>query len=161
MARKYDPQGNRTIGRTFVLIVTVKVSHRYTPGVLTKPDRIAPRSEDLWTRYIRNEEEPLRHNWYCVKQPNAFEMERGITWEDARFNEEHFFQKVEPWESIESTHRLYLTSKNLVRKMNLVLSDLAMKRCANPFLTPNHLSNSSVQNSPTNRGGRSAHPRHH
>lgn len=110
LARKHDREGIRTI------------------GVLTKPDRIAPRSEELWTRYIRNEEEPLTHNWYCVKRPNAFDIERGITWTQAQCEEEKFFKKVEPWDSVESTYRSFLTSRNLIRKMNLVLSDLAMKR---------------------------------
>ena len=161
LARKHDREGIRTIGRNFVLVENVKVFHRYAPGVLTKPDRIAPRSEELWTRYIRNEEEPLTHNWYCVKRPNAFDIERGITWTQAQCEEEKFFKKVEPWDSVESTYRSFLTSRNLIRKMSLVLSDLAMKRCANSLLTVDRLSNSPVQNSSTYRGGRSAHPRHH
>ncbi|THH11229.1 hypothetical protein EW146_g8124 [Bondarzewia mesenterica] len=110
LARKHDPKGTRTI------------------GVLTKPDRIPERSEQLWLRYIRNDEEPLKNNWFCVKQPDAKELENGITWNDAREREDRFFRKTAPWDTLETEYRGLLSTRNLISKSMDVLSSMISKR---------------------------------
>ncbi|KAH8818765.1 P-loop containing nucleoside triphosphate hydrolase protein [Flagelloscypha sp. PMI_526] len=65
LAKKYDPEGNRTI------------------GVLTKPDRIPTGDEDLWLKLIRNEDEPLQHSWaqedlFFQTRPPWSELDIGL-----------------------------------------------------------------------------------
>ncbi|KAH8110473.1 P-loop containing nucleoside triphosphate hydrolase protein [Phellopilus nigrolimitatus] len=107
LARKYDPEGRRTI------------------GVLTKPDRIEEGEEHRWIQYVKNEEEPLELGWFCVKQPDPAQLRRGITWEEARAKEKTFFTTKEPWCSLTSQN---LGTANLVERLSDTLSDLIAKR---------------------------------
>ncbi|KAJ7877170.1 P-loop containing nucleoside triphosphate hydrolase protein [Mycena leptocephala] len=79
LTKKYDPEGKRTI------------------GVLTKPDRIPRGDEENWLPLIRNEQESLENNWYCVKQPTSQDIRQGISWEEARARENDFFSSTPPW----------------------------------------------------------------
>ncbi|KAI0039467.1 hypothetical protein FA95DRAFT_1612547 [Auriscalpium vulgare] len=73
LARQADFKGKRTI------------------GVLTKPDVIGKgsRSRDLWINVIEGRKRPLMHGYFCTRQPDDDEREKGITVEDAREHEEH------------------------------------------------------------------------
>ncbi|KAF7341477.1 hypothetical protein MVEN_01885000 [Mycena venus] len=110
LAKKYDPEGKRTI------------------GVLTKPDRIPAGDEESWLPLLRHEQEFLENNWYCVKQPSSQELNAGITWEEARSRENSFFSTKAPWTALDSTYRRYLGTANLVNCLSLILSDLISKR---------------------------------
>ncbi|KDR69882.1 hypothetical protein GALMADRAFT_145261 [Galerina marginata CBS 339.88] len=109
LAKLYDPEGERTV------------------GVLTKPDRIPDGEEQRWIQFIRNEKEPLKNNWFCVKQPNSKELESKITWAKARENENVFFSKA-PWSELEPMYQKCLTTGKLVERLSIILSDLISKR---------------------------------
>ncbi|KAF9461844.1 P-loop containing nucleoside triphosphate hydrolase protein [Collybia nuda] len=110
LAKGYDPEGKRTI------------------GVLTKPDRIPSGEEPNWLPFIRNEKEPLQNNWYCVKQPSSNELKQGMTWRDARKNEDHFFSVTSPWCDLDAVYKKYLGTSSLVDRLSNILSDLIFKR---------------------------------
>ncbi|KAJ7900734.1 P-loop containing nucleoside triphosphate hydrolase protein [Mycena olivaceomarginata] len=110
LTKKYDPNGKRTI------------------GVLTKPDRIPRGEEDNWLPLIRNEQEPLENNWYCVKQPSSEDLKQGITWEEARSRENNFFSMIAPWSELDPMYQKYLRTSNLIDRLSSILSDLISKR---------------------------------
>ncbi|KAI0048161.1 hypothetical protein FA95DRAFT_1118899 [Auriscalpium vulgare] len=110
LAKLYDPEGKRTI------------------GVLTKPDRMNAGEEDLWLRFIRSECEVLENGWYCVKQPNAISIAQGITWPEARAEEDEYFSSTPPWSTLDSVYQRYLRTSNLTERLSFVLSDLISKR---------------------------------
>ncbi|KAJ7587575.1 P-loop containing nucleoside triphosphate hydrolase protein [Mycena floridula] len=110
LAKEYDPLGKRTI------------------GVLTKPDRIPSGDEETWLSLIRNEEEPLENNWFCVKQPSSSDLKQGITWEQARSQENSFFLSTSPWNKLDPMYQKYLRTSNLLLRLSKVLSDLIAKR---------------------------------
>ncbi|KAJ7234502.1 P-loop containing nucleoside triphosphate hydrolase protein [Mycena haematopus] len=110
LTKKYDPEGKRTI------------------GVLTKPDRIPRGDEENWLPLIRNEQETLENNWYCVKQPSSQDIKQGITWEDARARENDFFSLTPPWSELDPLYQKYLRTSNLIDRLSSILSDLISKR---------------------------------
>ncbi|KAJ6564726.1 P-loop containing nucleoside triphosphate hydrolase protein [Mycena capillaripes] len=110
LTKKYDPEGKRTI------------------GVLTKPDRIPRGDEESWLPLIRNEQEALENNWYCVKQPSSQDLKQGITWEEARARENDFFTITSPWSELDPMYQKYLRTSNLVDRLSSILSDLISKR---------------------------------
>ncbi|KAH8818782.1 P-loop containing nucleoside triphosphate hydrolase protein [Flagelloscypha sp. PMI_526] len=110
LAKRYDEEGARTV------------------GVLTKPDRIDAGNERLWTPLIRNEEEPLKNNWYCVKQPSPSDLSSGITWQGARDQEVRFFETHAPWSELEDMYKAYLGTPNLVERLSELLSDLIQEK---------------------------------
>ncbi|KAK7017181.1 P-loop containing nucleoside triphosphate hydrolase protein [Favolaschia claudopus] len=110
LTKKHDPEGKRTI------------------GVLTKPDRIPRGDEESWLPLIRNEQEALENNWYCVKQPSSQDIKQGITWEEARARENDFFALTPPWSELDPLYQKYLRTINLVDRLSSILSDLISKR---------------------------------
>ncbi|KAJ6598572.1 P-loop containing nucleoside triphosphate hydrolase protein [Mycena sp. CBHHK59/15] len=110
LAKGQDPEGKRTI------------------GVLTKPDRIPRGDEGSWLTLIRNEQEVLENNWYCVKQPSSQDLKLGITWEEARTRENDFFSLTPPWSELDPMYQKYLRTSNLVERLSSILSDLISKR---------------------------------
>ncbi|OSC98818.1 hypothetical protein PYCCODRAFT_1417176 [Trametes coccinea BRFM310] len=110
LARLHDPKGLRTI------------------GVLTKPDRIPAGEEDSWLRYIRNQDEPLTHGWFCVKQPDSRAIAAGITWSEARQAERDFFRDVSPWSRLDLEHQNRLGTQKLVERLSDVLSEKVSQR---------------------------------
>ncbi|KAI0657630.1 P-loop containing nucleoside triphosphate hydrolase protein [Cubamyces menziesii] len=110
LAKTYDPEGQRTI------------------GVLTKPDRIPSGEEDGWLRYIRNQSEPLTHGWFSVKQPDSRALSAGITWEEARESERHFFLYTAPWNQLDLEYQNRLGTYKLVERLSDLLSDKIRER---------------------------------
>ncbi|CAK5274279.1 unnamed protein product [Mycena citricolor] len=110
LTKQYDPLGKRTI------------------GVLTKPDRIPSGEESNWIPFIRNEQETLENNWYCVKQPSSQDIKLGITWQNARSAENDFFSFTSPWSELDQMYQKYLRTTNLVDRLSSILSDLISKR---------------------------------
>ena len=95
-------------------------------GVLTKPDRIPAGEVANWLPFIRNEKEPLKNGWYCVKQPGSKAIKLGITWAQARKEEENFFAG---WsKELDAVYHKHLTTTSLVERLSLILSDLISKR---------------------------------
>jgi hypothetical protein len=97
-------------------------------GVLTKPDRIPPGGEEEWLKILRNETEPLDNNWYCVKQPNPKTLAAGISWAEARKQENDFFSMTSPWSTLDPFHQKYLRTSNLTDRLSTILSDLISRR---------------------------------
>ncbi|KAJ7775530.1 P-loop containing nucleoside triphosphate hydrolase protein [Mycena metata] len=110
LTKQHDPHGKRTI------------------GVLTKPDRIPHGDEESWLPLIRNEQETLENNWYCVKQPSSQDLKQGMTWEEARTREHEFFSLTPPWSELDPMYQKYLRTSNLVDRLSSILSDLISKR---------------------------------
>ncbi|KAI0060571.1 hypothetical protein BV25DRAFT_945522 [Artomyces pyxidatus] len=109
LARRYDPEGKRTV------------------GVLTKPDRIPKGTEKKWLDYVRGEKDSLVCGWYAVKQPDSESLRLGTTWAQARFYEDNFFTE-KPWAELYPPWRRHLGTKNLVAKLCELLAELVHKR---------------------------------
>lgn len=79
-----------------------------------------------WLPFIRNEKEPLENGWYCVKQPSSKAIATGITWAQAREDEQLFFAG---WsDELDKVYHKYLTTSSLVGRLSVILSDLISKR---------------------------------
>ncbi|KAG8958380.1 hypothetical protein FRC03_009191 [Tulasnella sp. 419] len=97
-------------------------------GVLTKVDRIEPGTSLRWVNILKNRDNQLKNGWFCVKQPSARELEAGISWEDARDNEDAFFRLHEPWASLNSMYRRRMGSIALSEHLSTLLSDLVSQK---------------------------------
>jgi Dynamin central region len=128
IAKKYDPEGKRTIGMSRLLSSLLSFPKCTFLGVLTKPDRIPTGEESNWLPFIRNEKETLEHNWFCVKQPSSNDLKQNLTWADARRREDEFFSMTSPWCELDSIYQKYLRTSNLVERLSSLLSDLISKR---------------------------------
>ncbi|KAG8981461.1 hypothetical protein FRB90_007245, partial [Tulasnella sp. 427] len=98
-----------------------------TVGVLTKVDRIQPGDENRWLQILGGEELVLKNGWYCVKQRGPKELEAGVTWEDAKQQEEEFFATAEPWCYIQTSLTGRVGSEALSLKLGKMLSSLVSK----------------------------------
>ncbi|KAI0343435.1 hypothetical protein BDW22DRAFT_1170105 [Trametopsis cervina] len=110
LAQQFDPDGKRTI------------------GVLTKPDRIGRGDHDTWISFITNEVKPLDNGWFSVKQPDTQAVQEGITWEEARAQEDIFFLQTSPWAGLDAGLRQQLGTANLTERLSAILSRLIAKR---------------------------------
>ncbi|KAH9965465.1 P-loop containing nucleoside triphosphate hydrolase protein [Russula dissimulans] len=106
LARSFDPFGHRTV------------------GVLTKPDRIPDAAHDRWVQYIDGEAEPLRHGWFCVKQHDSQSPGPLPSLVQVREYEEQYFNKTSAWQSLPRQSRDRLGTRNLVRHLEDILSQL-------------------------------------
>jgi hypothetical protein len=97
-------------------------------GVLTKPDRIPSGEENRWLKFIRNEQEPLLNHWYCVKQPGSQTLQNGISWAEARSQENDFFALTQPWSTVEPQYQKFMRTGNLTERLSTILSELIAKR---------------------------------
>ncbi|KAI0042654.1 hypothetical protein FA95DRAFT_1525197 [Auriscalpium vulgare] len=108
IVHRYDPKGERTI------------------GVLTKPDKISAGEEERWMKFIRGEEEPLVHGWYCIKRPDFQAMLLDPSLETARNQEKAWFEKTDPW--CYSNLKRFFRTPNLVAALIRTLGELVTKR---------------------------------
>ncbi|KAF8591661.1 hypothetical protein K439DRAFT_1626647 [Ramaria rubella] len=105
LAKKQDPEGSRTI------------------GVLTKPDTLttgATRSRSAWLDVIEGRNHPLKHGYYCTRQPEDSDRAKGITFDDAREAELTFFKNTSPWST--SIQKQRFGTRNLTEKLSTLLS---------------------------------------
>ncbi|KAL4066184.1 P-loop containing nucleoside triphosphate hydrolase protein [Scleroderma citrinum] len=86
------------------------------------------RTAYLQNRIVSLERESLANNWYCVKQPSSHDLSLGITWADARRQEEEWFAIKQPWCSFDSYHRSFLRTGRLVERLSIILAELIAKR---------------------------------
>jgi hypothetical protein len=89
---------------------------------------MAAGDEKVWLPVIRNEDKPLENGWFSVKQPSTLEIERGITWEEARSQERDYFAFNPPWSTLDYAHQQQLGTANLVERLSRLLSQLIAKR---------------------------------
>ncbi|GJJ07912.1 hypothetical protein Clacol_002118 [Clathrus columnatus] len=112
LAKKYDPQGIRTI------------------GVLTKPDRVPEGNMDhsRWLRLIQNKSSPLVNGWFCVKQLSSVQLQKGYTFEESRRICEVFFKETHPWNTLDAFCQKRLGTKAVTAKLNEFLMSVIAKR---------------------------------
>ena len=103
LAKQVDPLGQRTIGTLVTCMRTYTEEQallHVLAGVLTKPDRLpngAKKEKDQWLEVIEGRRFPLRHGYFCTRQPDDAERSNGITSEEARTAEKNFFSGTSPW----------------------------------------------------------------
>ena len=78
-------------------------------------------------RFIRGEAEYLSNGWFVVKQPATVDLREGITWEEARERERHFFETTAPW-ARERDYRHRFGTRNLTESLSDILSELIKRR---------------------------------
>lgn len=96
-------------------------------GVLTKVDRIQPGDEDRWLTILRGEELVLRNGWFCVKQRGPKELESGVSWEEAKAQEQTFFATETPWCDLGDSLSGQVGSEALSSKLGRILSELVSR----------------------------------
>ncbi|KAJ3998695.1 P-loop containing nucleoside triphosphate hydrolase protein [Lentinula boryana] len=95
---------------------------RRTIGVLTKPDMLTTGSTKvarLWLDVLEDRRHPLRHGYYCTRQPDDDERSAGIAQKQAREAEEKFFKTTVPW--CQSTSPTRFGTQNLVCTLSRLL----------------------------------------
>jgi hypothetical protein len=127
LAQKFDSQGQRTVGK-WLLRLCLNAALNVITGVLTKTDRIPRGDHDRWVPIVRNEDNTLFHGWFAVRQPDTEDIERGITWEEARAQENSFFEQTSPWAGLDPKDRQKLGTENLMRCLSRILSNLIARR---------------------------------
>ena len=62
LVKKCDKDGSRTIGEFFTGVgpPTTRRADGFVPGVLMKPDHIAPGDQETWMQYLRGRTVPLK-----------------------------------------------------------------------------------------------------
>ncbi|KAJ3113830.1 hypothetical protein HDU96_002872 [Phlyctochytrium bullatum] len=82
MAKEVDPMGIRTM------------------GVLTKPDTIETGTHDRWLQILLGHSYTLKLGYWMIKNPNKADLDRKISFEEARTKEESFFASHAPWSNL-------------------------------------------------------------
>lgn len=80
-------------------------------------------TEDSWIRRLKNQDDPLAHGWFSVKQPDSRAIADGITYEAARDEEKQYFSNTAPWSTLDFEHRSRLGTSRLVERLSDVLTD--------------------------------------
>lgn len=93
IARKYDPDGTRTIGmldEMTVLTIT---------GVLTKADLVPNSEHDQWLEILRNSgEHRLTHGYYITRQLTTEQRQAGFTTlDETGVSEDKYFKGHPVW----------------------------------------------------------------
>ncbi|KAH9937926.1 P-loop containing nucleoside triphosphate hydrolase protein [Epithele typhae] len=110
LAKEADPSGERTI------------------GVMTKPDTLSAgstKARDLWLEVLEGRRHPLRHGYYCTRQPDDDERARGVSGIAARDAELAFFRSTPPWAT--SSHQRRFGTTHLVQNVSKLLTQIIRK----------------------------------
>jgi ribosome biogenesis GTPase A len=93
IARKYDPEGTRTIGMLDEMIVLT------ITGVLTKADLVPNKEHDQWLQILRNSgEHRLIHGYYVTRQLTTEQREEGFTTlDETGESEDKYFERHPVW----------------------------------------------------------------
>ncbi|KAI0698694.1 P-loop containing nucleoside triphosphate hydrolase protein [Earliella scabrosa] len=110
IAKHVDPEGLRTI------------------GVMTKPDTLLPgatKSREMWSDVLEGRRHPLKHGYYCTRQPDDDRRLAGITRAEARAAEAEFFRTTAPWSSSSVPNRFGTANlvKNISELLTKIISD--------------------------------------
>ncbi|KAG8994200.1 hypothetical protein FRB90_000508, partial [Tulasnella sp. 427] len=76
---------------------------------------------------LQGEELVLKNGWYCVKQRGPKELESGVSWEDAKAQENAFFSTETPWCNLGDSISGRVGSEALSSKLGRILSELVSK----------------------------------
>ena len=93
------------------------------PGVLTKPDTLpqgATKSREMWLGVLEGRHHPLKHGYFCTRQPDDDQRLAGIAPADARAAEAEFFKSTAPWATSEAKARFGIP--NLVKSASALLT---------------------------------------
>ncbi|KAA1467041.1 hypothetical protein DENSPDRAFT_66992 [Dentipellis sp. KUC8613] len=103
LSRNADPDGKRTI------------------GVITKPDVVGKGSKarDLYLNIIEGHSRTLLHGYFCTKQLDDDDREKGLTHAEAREIEMQYFATEKPWCDSQAKNRFGI--KNLVATLSPLL----------------------------------------
>lgn len=115
MAREVDPHGERTI------------------GVLTKPDMREHGADSRLLAAFRGERDVLKRGVYVVRQPDTHERSRGISFVEARRQEDAFFSGPE-WRNLPPHLRRRLGTRALVDALSHLLCVHIDRLCVHPML---------------------------
>lgn len=76
--------------------------------------------------------------WFCVKCPGTQEINKGITWEEAREEESRFFSHNAAWSMLEEASKQRLGTGHLTRCLSDKLCELIAKRFVCLFMCRQH-----------------------
>ena len=92
---------------------------------MTKPDTLATgstKSREMWLDVVEGRRHPLKHGYYCTRQPDDDSRISGISPADARAAEAKFFKTTAPWSSSTAPHRF--GTPNLVKSISELLTKI-------------------------------------
>lgn len=92
---------------------------------MTKPDTLtsgATKAREIWLEVIEGRRFPLRHGYYCTRQPDDDERTNGITADQARKAELDFFARTSPWNRTAQQQRF--GTRNLITSLSKLLSQV-------------------------------------
>jgi GTPase SAR1 family protein len=99
-----------------------------TIGVLTKPDLCNLSKSYRWASIIRNQEQHLKHGWYCVKQMDMSGSVPPPLFDQA---EDEYFSSERPWRGLKNSDRDHLGSVQLTKYLESILSERLMESLSN------------------------------
>ena len=85
-------------------------------------------------RYIKGEDETLNHGWFCVKQPDTQSPHPVPPLAEAREQEDQWFKKTPIWRELPRQFQNHLGTKNLVQRLEGILTDLMSARYATAII---------------------------
>lgn len=103
-------------------------------GVLTKPDMLSAgstKARALWMEVVEGKNHPLRHGYFCTRQPDDAERARDVTAAENCASEEKFFQTAHPW--ADSPLRNRFGTKNLVGTLGRLLTIIITETSVHVF----------------------------
>ncbi|KAJ7866123.1 P-loop containing nucleoside triphosphate hydrolase protein [Mycena leptocephala] len=101
-----------------------RLTKKYDPEIV----RIPRGDEENWLPLIRNEQESLENNWYCVKQPTSGYQTRHQLGRGASARERLLFLDSALVRPRSSISKKYLRTSDLIDRLRSILSDLISKR---------------------------------
>ncbi|GAA6042038.1 hypothetical protein JCM8097_004073, partial [Rhodosporidiobolus ruineniae] len=90
-----------------------------TIGVLTKADTVERGEHGVWIDMLAGRKNQLLHGFFATKQPGPAELEKNLTFEEARAAEAEYFKTQAPWSNLD----LGLKSRFGIANLTKFLSD--------------------------------------
>lgn len=104
----------------------------HTIGILTKPDTLQRGEERTWMKILEGSSHPLKYGYFMTKQASPEELEKRMSFEDARKSEREWFQTNAPWKDMSNFHNRMGTrnlTKELSRLLGAVINQALPKLC--------------------------------
>lgn len=108
-------------------------AHGEMQGVLTKPDTIQEGEEQQWLDIMEGRRHPLKHRYFVTRHPNQKELNRGITFEDARQNEMAYFA-TSIWRRAAPSMKSRMGTTQLTAQLSRLLTRFVLRRSVIDFL---------------------------
>jgi hypothetical protein len=91
-------------------------------------------ARNMWLDILEGRTHPLKHGYYCTRQPDDEERDAEITTAEARAAEATFFAHNAPWSN--SLHHQRLGIDNLVKTLSTLLIQVINERLLSFVLIP-------------------------